>query len=358
VPEAAAAFSLRGAGDALRRNFLLVPIAAGLVVSALDWAGVCTESCAEASFYRLFGMPLPPLGVAYFTACGIACLLRRRYDFFRLALAVLLFGGLGAELVFTWIQKYVIGHWCPMCVGVAFCVATACVILAYEYLAGTSGPISEGERKFDMKRFPVHVALVLLALTVGLGTSALGLKKADAFAGGLTPEMMALGAADSSLEVYVISDWFCPACRVAEPEILKGADLAMKRAKVVFVDYPIHKETLNYIPYNLSLMVREKGKYLQVREALAVLAKRTKEPKVEEVQSVVAPLDVKYVPLDFADVVAGMQYQMSVVQKFKVNGTPAVVVTDAGTGKVKLLYGSNEITSENILKAMGEVSGK
>jgi len=78
----------------------MAPIAAGWVVSALDWAGACTESCAEASFYRLFGMPLPPLGVVYFAACGIACLLRRRHGFFRMTLAVLLFGGGGAELVF------------------------------------------------------------------------------------------------------------------------------------------------------------------------------------------------------------------------------------------------------------------
>jgi len=209
-----------------------------------------------------------------------------------------------------------------------------------------------------MKRSAVRGLLVLLALTVGLGISTLGLKKPDAYAADLTPAMLAFGPADSSMEVYVISDWFCPACRVAEPEILKGAGLAMKQAKVFFVDFPIYPGTLNYIPYNLSFMVRDKGKYLQVREALATLARRTKEPKAEEVQSVVAPLNVKYVPLDFADVLEGTQYQMSVVQKFKVNGTPAVVVTDSKTGKLKLLYGSNEITSENILKAMGEVSGK
>lgn len=209
-----------------------------------------------------------------------------------------------------------------------------------------------------MKRFAVRVALVLFALTAGLGTCAPGLKKAEAFAAGLTPEMMAFGPAGGDLEVYLVSDWFCPACRVAEPEILKGAALAMKQAKVVFVDFPIYPGTLNFIPYNLSFMVREKGKYLQIREALAALARTTKEPKEEEVRSAVAPFDVKYVPLDYADVLAGTQYQMSVVKRHKINGTPAVVVTDSKTGKVKLLYGSSEITSENILKAMGEVSGK
>lgn len=209
-----------------------------------------------------------------------------------------------------------------------------------------------------MKRFAVHGLLVLLALLVGLGTSAFGLTKPDAFASDLTPAMLAFGPADSSREVYIVSDWFCPACRAAEPEILKGAGLAMKQAKVFFVDFPIHRETLNYIPYNLSFMAREKGKYLQIREALAVLAGKTKEPTAEDVQAAVSPLGVKYVPLSFADVLAGTQYQMSVVQKHKVSGTPEVVVTDSRTGKVRKLSGSKEITSENILRAMEEVSEK
>ena len=209
-----------------------------------------------------------------------------------------------------------------------------------------------------MKRSAVRGLLVLLALTVGLGISTLGLKKPDAYAADLTPAMLAFGPADSSTEVYVVSDWFCPACRVAEPEILKGARLAMKQAKVVFVDYPIHRETLNYIPYNLSFMAREKEKYLQIREALADLSRKSKEPSPEDVQTAVAPIGVKYVPLSFADVLSGTQYQMSIVQKYKIQGTPQVVVTDARTGRTKLLNGSKEITSESIVRSIAEVSGK
>jgi len=359
LPETSDVSALRSAPDILLRHLPLAPIAAGWAVSALDWAGVCSESCAEASLYRLCGIPLPPLGVAYFTLCGIACLLRRRHVFSRAALAVLLFGGLGSEIVFMWIQKFVIGKWCPMCVGVALCVAAGCAFVAYEYFSGSSdGQHSGRERKPDMRRFAGRAVLVLLALLAGLGTSALGLKKPQAYAAGLSPEMLAFGPADSSVEVFIVSDWFCPACRVAEPEILKGARLAMKQAKVVFVDYPIYQETLNYIPYNLSFMVREKEKYLRIREALAALSKKMKEPSQDDVQAAVSPIGVKYVPLGFADVLPGTQYQMSVVRKHKVSGTPATIVTDSKTGKVKILNGSNEITSENIFRAIKEVSSK
>jgi len=108
----------------------------------------------------------------------------------------------------------------------------------------------------------------------------------------------------------------------------------------------------------LSFIVREKAKYLEIREALAALARKTKEPTPEDVQAAVSTLGVKYVPLNYADVVAGMQYFSTLTKKFKVPGTPSVVVLDSRTGKTKILYGSSGITSDNILKALAEVSAK
>ncbi|MBS1243573.1 MAG: Uncharacterized protein H6R41_110, partial [Deltaproteobacteria bacterium] len=92
--------------------------------------------------------------------------------------------------------------------------------------------------------------------------------------------------------------------------------------------------------------------------AMATLARKTKEPTPEDVQAAVSPLGVKYVPLNYVDVMAGMQYFSTLVKKFKVPGTPSVAVLDSRTGKTKTLYGILEITSDNILKAVAEVSGK
>ncbi|MBE0605669.1 MAG: hypothetical protein IH610_05195 [Deltaproteobacteria bacterium] len=209
-----------------------------------------------------------------------------------------------------------------------------------------------------MKRFVGKTALILFAFLAGMGITAKGLSKPDAFAAGLSVKSLAFGDEESSTEVYIITDWFCPACRVAEPEILKGARKAMRQAKVVFVDYPVHPESYNFIPYNLSFIVREKAKYLEIREAMATLARKTKEPTPEDVQTAVSPLGVKYVPLNYVDVMAGMQYFGTIVKRFKVPGTPSVAVLNSRTGKTKTLYGILEITSDNILKAVVEVSGK
>ena len=336
----------------------LVFILAGGTVSTLDWVGMCTESCAEASLYRFFGFPVPPLGVAYFTMCVGAWFLRRRHLLFLAAMAGLLFGGLGAELRLTWIQWKIIGHWCPMCVIIACCVIGACATFLIEYFSNTMTILSSCERKSLMKRSYVHVAFVLLALFSGFGTATVGLKKPDALAAAVTPETLSFGLSSSSKTVYFISDWFCPACRLAEPEIIKGAQAAMKHAQVYFVDYPIHRETLNYIPFNISFMAAEKDKYLKIREALSALSLKTKAPTPEDVQAAVSPLGVRYVPLDFSDVFAGTQFQMSVVQQFKPPGTPEVVITDSITGKTTRLSGVKEITSERILQAISEVSAK
>ena len=290
--------------------------------------------------------------------CGLAFLTRNRFRFSGLLVPVLLSGALGSEIVLLWIQKYAIGRWCLLCVGIALSVVTACVLIALERLPGVAVRIRGGERNLEMKRLAGKTALILFAFLAGLGVTATGLKKPDAVAAGLPVASFVFGDTGSSSEVYVVTDWFCPACRAAEPEILKGVRIAMRKTKVIFVDYPIHPETFNFIPYNMSFIVREKAKYFEIREAMAALARKTKEPTPEDVQAAVSPLGVKFVPLNYVDVMAGMQYFSTLVKKFKVPGTPSVVVLDSRTGKTKTLYGSAEITSDNILKTVAEVSGK
>ncbi len=342
---------------AFRDSVALVPFAAALLVSALSWVGVCTDDCAEMHLYRLFGVPLPPFGTGYFALGSAAFLARRRSRLAELAVTVLLAGALGAEAVFIWIQKFVVGKWCPWCVGIAVCVVAACTLVALERLERLAANFRNGERKLVMKKLASGTLVVLVAFAAGLAVTAVGMKK-PASAAGLSAESIAFGNAKSSIEVYFVTDWFCPGCRAAEPEIVKGAGFAMQRAKVVFVDYPIHRETLNYTPYNLSFMVHEKEKYLRIREALAALALKNREPMPEDVQAAVSPLGVKYVPLNYADVMAGSQYFNSVIQQLKVPGTPAVVVRDARTGKSKILRGKAALTSEGIAEAISEVSPK
>ena len=341
-----------------RGYWIAFPLAAAWILSAMSLFGICSDGCEETHLYRFFGFPLSPLGLGYFTLCGLALLTRNRFRLSDFLIPVLLSGALGAEFVFVWIQKYVIGRWCLLCVGIALSVATACVLIAFERLPGVAIRIRGSERNPVMRRLAGKTVLILFAFLAGMGVTAMGLKKPDAIAAALPVTSFAFGDTGSDSEVYIVTDWFCPACRAAEPEILKAARIAMRKSKVVFVDYPVHPETYNFIPYNISFIIREKAKYFEIREAVATLARKTKEPTPEDVQAAVSPLGVKYVPLNYVDVIAGMQYFSTLVKKFKVPGTPSVVVLDSRTGKTKTLYGMLEITSDNILKAVAEVSGK
>ncbi len=221
--------------------------------------------------------------------------------------------------------------------------------------------VRNGERTVIMKRLVGKTFVVLVAFAAGMTVSIVGMKKPGAFSAaqaGFSANSVVFGNAESSSELYVVTDWFCPSCRSAEPEIAKGVTLAMQRAKVIFVDYPIHRETLNYIPYNLSFMIREKEKYLRIREALASLALKTKEPTPDDVQGAVSPLGVKYVPLNYVDILAGTQFFSSLVQRFKVPGTPSIVLMDTKSGKARTLTGGADLTSDGIVRALAEVSAK
>jgi protein-disulfide isomerase len=334
-----------GAWKSDRGVWIAVPLAAAWILSVMSWLGICSGGCEETHLYLFFGIPLSPLGVGYFTVCGLAFLTRNRIRLSGFSIPLLLAGALGSEFVLLWIQKYVIGRWCPLCVGIGLSVAAACALASLERLPGIATKIRGGERNLVMKRLVGKTALT-------------GLSKPDVFAAALSEKSLAFGDAESGSEVYIVTDWFCPSCRAVEPEILKGARIAMRRAKVVFVDFPIHPETLNYVPFNLSFILREKEKYLQIREALATLSRKTKEPTPEDVQAAVSPLGVKYVPLNFADVLAGTRQFSALAVKFKVQGTPSVIVRDSRTGKSKTLFGSTEISSDSILKALAEVSAK
>jgi len=152
--------------------------------------------------------------------------------------------------------------------------------------------------------------------------------------------------------VFIMTDWFCPACRQAEQEIERATLATEKKAKIVFVDVVIHPETLNYTPYNLSFLMYEKNRYMELRKVLLSLTKKTKEPTPEDVQQAIAPLNITYKPLTFLAATKGMKFYDTLVKEFKVNSTPTVIVRDAKTKKIVQLVGIKEITEANIVKAV------
>lgn len=324
---------------------------AAFLLSVSLAVGLCTEACKATYKWTLFGVKFPFIGVGFFALCLLLFHLRNR-PAFRGLLAVAVAGAWGAEITFLYVQHSIIKRWCPLCIAVAFCVCVAGIALAGGYFSGMRTHFAKG--RGAMARYLSKGAFLAAVLLAGAYISFLGLGNPDSSHAETLP--LALGKQDSEVEVYVFTDWFCPACREAEKEMDKTFPNIMSRSKLVFIDYPIHPESMNFIPYNLTFLVREKAKYLEIRKALIALADRTREPTPEDVQKAVAPLGVTYRPLNYSDIGAGVQYFQSVVTAFRVDATPSLVVYNRKTKSHRLLSGVRDLSAPTILMAVSGVA--
>jgi hypothetical protein len=335
----------------LRAALVWAGLAAAFLISVLLAVGLCTDACKGTYQWTIFRLPFSILGCAFFALCMALFHLRGRRAM-RIALAVLIAGSWGAEIAFLYVQYAIIKRWCPMCLAVAFCVCLVGVVLAAGHIAAWRRESGSGRE--TMRRKLSEGAFLAAVAVAGAFIAFYGMGNPDRSRAEALP--LALGSADSDIEVYVITDWFCPACRKAEPEMERAYPDILRRAKVMFIDHPVHPESMNFIPYNLSFLVREKAKYLEIRKALHQLSRRTKEPTPEDVQKAVDPLGITYRPLNYADVNAGIRYFQATVQAFRVEGTPAMVVYNRKTKTSKLLNGVRDLSYPNILMAVSGVA--
>jgi len=332
--------------------FIRAALLAGFVLSLLSLLDVCgTSACAETHKYVLLGLPFTIVGIAFFPAAWASFELGRTRRVFSTLFVIMISAASGAEVAFLWIQKYVIKDWCSLCVGVAAAVYLL-AFLAY-YAEARKVILNSKDRREINMIFLKKVSLIALVVIAGFFLAFKGAQKSEALDKGMN---LSLGKENSAQELYIFTDWFCPSCRKAEPEIEKAVASAEKRARVIFIDVPIHPETFNYMPYNLSFLLNEKGKYLQLRKVLGALSLTSKEPSPEDVQKAIAPLGVAYKPLVFLTVTKGSKYFDETAKAFGVRSTPTAIVYDTKTKKKIRMVGSKDITEQNILKALDDVS--
>lgn len=333
-----------GRGFPLSGLIVWLAVPAGLALSLVAHFKICT-SCSETAAYRLFGLDFAWFGIAYFALLALVLALRRRVELCGRLTAPLLFSAAGAEAHFIWLQKYEIGQWCPICLSLAGVVFAASAALGWEHLRNHT---AQGA---TMKSRLAYLVLLSLFLTLGLGAAITGVRR-EADAAELD---LFLGRSSSPTTVYFVSDWFCPACRKAEPVIEKMYPQLARTVRIGFVDFPIHRETLNFTPYNIQFLAFEKGKYLALRGALSELSHKTKSPGEAEVQAAIAPLGVKLRPMNYSDTLYGMQANLMVYRGYNVTSTPSVVVVNSRTRKSRLLVGDTQISLAAVRGAIAEV---
>lgn len=320
-------------------------ILSGIALTVISALKLCTSTCTEAQHYRLFGVPFELIGGIYFGTLLVTHYFAKDRPLFRQLTGLLISLGLGAEIFFILLQKVQIGVWCPLCLGIAFCIG----ITGIAYLIWNQKEQSEA-----LMQGWLHTGALIGVLTLGFTASFLGVTKIDQLqaAEDEIKDRIKFGNKNSPIEVYVFTDWVCPACRAVEPTIEAMAPKITQQAQLTFVDTVVHPETLNFAPYNIALMAQAKAKYFRLREALNQLSLSNKKPKDEDISKAIAPLGVELHELPYEDVTAALRYFEELAQQYKVTSTPTVAIVNRQDKKEKKLTGAKEITEANVMKAI------
>jgi uncharacterized membrane protein len=159
-----------GAGNRRTLSILLwLALSTGWLVSTFSVIQeLCMVSaCRDTAVFTIFGLNMGWFGIAYFSLILIVQWLRKKDCRLDWVFSALLFSGIGAELRLLWIQKYVIGGWCPLCVTICCALFIAALLLVVEKVQG-AGPV-QGRGK---------ILLGWLALSLAMGAAGLAIAMA------------------------------------------------------------------------------------------------------------------------------------------------------------------------------------
>lgn len=143
---------------------LWLALSTGLIVSIFSvMEEMClATACRDTASFTFFGVNLGWFGIAYFILVLILLWLCNSDYRLEWALSAMIFAGIGAELRLLWIQKYVIGSWCPLCVTISCALLAAAMSLVIMRVSG-------GRRATRLVRWLVFVvAMIAAGLAIAL----------------------------------------------------------------------------------------------------------------------------------------------------------------------------------------------
>ena len=90
------------------------------------------SACRDTVAFTFLGINLGWLGIAYFSFLLLLLWQRARHIWLDWLFVAMVFAGVGAEFRLLWIQKYIIGGWCPLCVSICCALFCAGILLLFE----------------------------------------------------------------------------------------------------------------------------------------------------------------------------------------------------------------------------------
>ncbi len=303
----------------------------------------CDTACAYLKG-DLLGVDLKYIGIFYMAVIAILSGTRNIP-----AARVLLAGGLGGEIFLLWFQIKE-NIFCPYCLSFAACVAAAYAV-NYEVPKMTGWKklfYMPGEVRFTpaAKRVPLIFFMlagyVFMALT--FSGSTLPVYAAE-------PGPAIYGSGDKEIRIY--TDYFCSPCRKAESRMEKLlTDIVKKRkGRILFIDTPIHQETILYARYFINVLGAKPA--ADLREVLkfrrALFEAGGKEIKTED--ELREFLKSREIPFAAIDPRPYFQSYTEYIKEDRISATPTVVVV---TREGKTTYRG----ADDIINALEKIRGK
>jgi hypothetical protein len=167
-----------------------VPLCAGYhrVLSILLWLAVFTgwlvsifsviqemcmvTACRDTAIFTIFGVNMGWFGIAYFSLILLLLWLRKKVCWLDWALSAMVFAGIGSEFRLLWIQKYIIGGWCPLCVTICCALFIAAMLLVAEKVQGRGAAQSRKNYIYGWMAFVVTMIATGLVIAI-IGVQAL-----------------------------------------------------------------------------------------------------------------------------------------------------------------------------------------
>lgn len=129
-------------------------------------------ACRDTAGFTVFGVNMGWFGVAYFTLMLILLWGRNSVNRLDLPLSVMVFAGIGTEFRLLWIQKYIIGSWCPLCVTISCALFIAAILLLIEKVQGAGSGVERSSKLLGWLAFIVAMIAIGLAVAI-VGVQAL-----------------------------------------------------------------------------------------------------------------------------------------------------------------------------------------
>ena len=292
-----------------RRALTLLLALAGIAVTVayILCLGACSALTGD-----ILGIDLKYLGIFYMAVVFLLAWLRKPL----LCLLLLAFGA-GGELFLIGYQVQS-GVYCPFCLAFG---ATVLIALAVN---------------FDRNRR----ALTALAAAAGLLFFLLF------FSGSTTPlyaaEPVPTAFGRGAIEVRIYTDYFCGPCQDEEKEVISTITELFEKnlIRVIFIDTPIHRETVFYAGYFLAAL-NAKPDFRQAVAARAALFEAA-DMRIEGAPAMEAFLKKKGLDFRPSDTAAAFKIYGNYLKEDKINTTPTCVII--GPQGKQTLIGKDEIT--------------